>query len=332
MKKVVVTGASGFLGFALTQALVQQGVKVVCLCRTCPPALQALGIEWHAVDLANQPVASELLVGAEVIFHVAALTGLAGPAKRYWPTNVDGTTKVLAAAEAAGVTRLVYTSSPSAVFDAKPHQMADESLPYPPSHLSGYAASKAAAEQLVLNANSKQLRTVALRPHLIVGENDTQIIPFLIERARSGRLVKVGAGKNLVSLTYIDNAVHAHLDAAQALLERSECRGKTYFINQQTPVNLWDWVETLLQALGEPVPSRQLSSRSAYALATILEVIFGLLPDSVGDPPLNRFLVKQFSVDHYYDISAAKRDIGYSERVSIEEATHKIVQAFKARA
>ena len=200
---------------------------------------------------------------------------------------------------------------------------ADESLPYPRRWLCHYPHSKALAEQLVLQAANQQLRTVALRPHLIWGPRDNHLIPRLLEAARSGRLRQVGAGQNVVSVAYVENVAAAHLQAEQALQRSHTISGRPYFINEPQAVNLWNWVSTLLQLGGLPPLRRRISQRKAMLLGAFCEGLWTALP-LPGEPPMTRFVASQLAGSHSYSINAARRDFGYQPPVSMEAGLQRL--------
>ena len=231
-RRFVVTGGGGFVGKALSRALRQQGQEVLSLARGSYPELAAEGIQSAQVDLSSD-IASwwELLKGAHGVFHTAAKVDMFGRYDGFYRTNVVGTEHVIAACCKAGVPNLVFTSSPSVVHDGSDLCGIDESYPYPKHFDAYYPATKARAEQLVRAANSSGLRTVSLRPHLIWGSGDTNLVPTVVARARAGRLTQVGDGSNLVDFSYIDDCVQAHLCAMRALEDRpDQVGGKVYFI------------------------------------------------------------------------------------------------------
>jgi nucleoside-diphosphate-sugar epimerase len=222
------------------------------------------------------------------------------------------------------VQRLVYTSSPSVVFDGRPHLDADESLPYAGRYQCHYPHSKALAEQDVLASDGRDgLRTVALRPHLIWGPRDNHLIPRLIRRAKSGRLRRIGDGRNLISMSYVENAAAAHLAAADALRAGSPAAGKAYFINEPEPVNLWSWIDLLLRTADLPPVSKSLSESAARKAGIACEWLWKgfRLP---GEPPMTRFLAAQLSQSHTYSVKAAERDLGYRTVVSVEEGLRRL--------
>jgi nucleoside-diphosphate-sugar epimerase len=209
------------------------------------------------------------------------------------------------------------------VFDGRPHLDADESLPYPDSYLCHYPHSKAIAEREVLAANGQGgLATVALRPHLIWGPRDNHLIPRLIAKAKAGRLRRVGDGTNLISMSYVENAAAAHLQAADALAIGSLAAGRAYFINEPEPVNLWGWINELLAIAGLPPVTKSISAAAAKRVGAACEAVWklGRLP---GEPPMTRFLALQLSQSHTYSVKAAERDFGYRAVVSVAEGLKK---------
>jgi nucleoside-diphosphate-sugar epimerase len=210
------------------------------------------------------------------------------------------------------------------VYDGSPHENADESLTYPDSYLCHYPHSKAMAEAAVLAANGADgLATVSLRPHLIWGPRDNHLIPRLIQRAAAGRLRRVGDGRNLISVSYVENSAHAHLLAADALTPNAPLAGRAYFINEPEPVNLWEWVDDLLSRAGLPKLKKSISAKAAWRLGATLETVYRLFPLR-GEPLMTRFVASQLSGSHYYDVSAARRDFGFEPMVSVDEGLRRM--------
>jgi nucleoside-diphosphate-sugar epimerase len=199
----------------------------------------------------------------------------------------------------------------------------DESLPYPEHPESNYSGTKALAEQMVLKANSKKLRTVSVRPHLIWGPRDNHITPGIIEAGRTGRLPLISGGLKKVDTTYIDNCALAHLNAADALDSNPGCSGRAYFISNGEPRPLKDFLNWLLRAAGAPPIKRSIPKAVALAAATVMEVPYRVLPLK-GEPRLNRFLVKEMSTAHWFHITAAKKELGYRPVVSIKEGQKRL--------
>lgn len=265
------------------------------------------------------------VVGVDVVFHVAARAGVWGRYADYFATNVTGTENILAACRKHGVQKLVYTSTPSVVHTGVDLEGVDESIPYPKHFDAAYPETKALAEKAVLAANGPDLATVALRPHLIWGPGDPHLIPRLLARAREGKLRRIGSRAVKVDVTYIDNAADAHLLAAEKLAPGSPVSGKTYFISNGEPVELWGFIDRILAEAGLPPITRTVSAWKARLAGRVLEWVYrGLrLP---GEPSMTRFVANQMSTSHWYNISAARRDLGYEPRVSIEEGMQRLAR------
>jgi len=320
--RALVTGGGGFLGSRIVAMLQERGDDVTALGRSEYPHLEALGVRTVRVDVRDAQAVRQACRGMDVVFHAAAIPGIWGPRELYYSINTLGTRNVIAACRAAGVGRLVHTSSPSVVLGGGPVRGGDESIPYPGRYLAAYPWSKALAEKEVLAAHQGPLRTVALRPHLVFGPGDPNLLPRIIARARHKRLVQVGDGRNRVDLTYIDDAARAHLRAADELHAAARCAGKAYFITQGEPVVLWEWIAQVLEALGLPPVRRGISSGSASCVGTVLEWVFRAC--RVGrEPPMTRFLADQLSQDHYFSIRAAARDFGFAPSIPMSVATHQ---------
>jgi len=325
--KALVTGGGGFLGGALVRRLVAEGASVRSLHRGAYPELDALGVSTVRGDVADLSVVRRAVAGCDVVFHVAAKAGISGRAAAYRATNVVGTRNVIAACLAAGVPRLVHTSTPSVVHAGADLVGADERLPYATHFSSPYPATKAIAERDVLRSNGPALATVALRPHLIWGPGDTQLVPRILERACRGRLRFVGDGRSLIDSTYVDNAVDAHLLAAAALGGARPAAGRAYFISQGEPLALMTLVNRILAGAGLPPVTATVPFPVAYAAGAVAEAVFAVLRRE-DDPPMTRFLARQLATAHWFDISAARRDLGYAPIVSIDEGLARLAASY----
>lgn len=319
----LVTGGGGFLGYAIVRALVARGDTVRTFHRGSYPKLAALGVEQCRGELADAAAVRTAAAGCDVVFHVAAKAGITGARATYQRTNVIGTANVVSACRAEGVGRLVYTSTPSVVHTGGDIAGAGEDLPYARHFESPYPETKAVAERIVLAANNSDLPTVALRPHLIWGPGDTQLVPRIVERARRGRLRFVGDGQALIDATYVDNAVDAHLRAADRLYPDAACAGRAYFIAQGEPLPVMDLVNRILAAAGLPPERRTVPFQVAYAGGAVAEVVYHVLR-LAGDPPMTRFLARQLTTAHWFDLTAARRDLGYQPMVSTEEGLSRL--------
>lgn len=315
MAEILVTGGSGFVGAALCRKLLERGHHVRSLQRSESLALQSLGVVCHRGDVADAFSVKDAARGCDVVFHVAAKAGVWGPAVDYHRANVVGTENVLAACRKFGISKLIYTSSPSVVYHGGDENGIDESTPYPATYLADYPRTKAIAEKMVLAANGPRLATVALRPHLIWGPGDNHLLPRLIDKAKSGRLRRVGDGSKLVDTTYIDNCVDAHLCAWDGLVRTSSCAGKTYFISNGEPAPLWEMINRMLACASLPPITKSISPGLAYGLGAALECVYRMAGWK-SEPPMTRFVARQLSTAHWYDLTAAKRDLGYQPKVT----------------
>ena len=327
--KALVTGGGGFLGFRIARMLQERGDQVTVLGRRHYPHVEKAGIPVIVADIRDVDALQRAFRGIDAVFHVAAIPGIWGRRKTFWEINVRGTRHVVDACRACGVSKLVFTSSPSVVFGDQPLCGVDESQPYPDRYLAVYPETKAAAERMVVAANRQELATVSLRPHLIWGPGDPHLIPRILERARAGRLVQVGDGENLVDITFIDDAALAHVLACDALHAEAACAGGVYFISQGEPVNLWSWINGLLVDLGIPRVRRRISFTTARRIGTAFEVAYRMLGIN-SEPRMTRFLASQLSQSHYFDISAARRDLDYEPRVSTVDGVKRLVEDFHA--
>ena len=318
-KRCIVTGGGGFLGRALCLELIRQGHQVTSISRGLYPELKDYGVQTVQADLSESlEHLLEIFSGVEVVFHVAANVKLWGRYQEFHRGNVVSTENVIRICQQVGVPYLVYTSSPSVIADGSDLEGVDESIPYPKNYHAYYPMTKAIAERMVLKASNQSLKSLSLRPHLIWGPGDTSLVPAILERARQGRLVQVGAGQNLVDTTYIDDCVDAHLCAWSALAENPEAAGRAYFISQGEPVNLWAWIAEILERNNLPPIKKQVSAGLAYAAASILE-LFARIKPSCPEPMFTRFLVAEMSTSHYFDISAARCLLKYEPGRSFRE-------------
>jgi 2-alkyl-3-oxoalkanoate reductase len=332
--KLLVTGGGGFLGQVLCRRLVERGHAVTSYNRGVYPPLAAMGVRQVQGDLANFESLADACDGMDAVFHVGAKAGAWGSFQEYFDANVRGTSHVLAACLMDGVRTLVYTSTPSVTHRATQPVVGGNEKNAPPADgfKAWYPATKRVAEEKVLAANGPQLATVALRPRLIWGPGDNQLLPRLVDRASRGRLRFVGDGQNKIDTTFIDNAVQAHLDAFDALHGKPDarCAGKAYFISNGEPKAVREIVNSLLRAAGAPMVDKVMPFRAAYALGTALEIVYSALRLK-GEPMMTRFLAEQLSTTHFYDISAARRDFGYQPKVSTLEGMKQLSEWWQAQ-
>lgn len=320
--KILVTGGTGFLGGAICKMLRARGDAVVSLARSHSANLQALGVEQVQGEISSLEKVITAAEGCDAVIHTAAKAGIWGSLADFTSANVGGTLAVLGACEIHGIRKLVYTSTPSVVHAGGDIEGGDESLPYPNHFAAHYPATKAAAEQQVLAANGPKLATVAIRPHLIWGPGDHHLLPRILKRFGQNRLRFIGPPKK-VDVIYIDNAAEVHLNALDRLDIGAPCAGKAYFVSQGEPIALDDMINKMLRACGQGPETRRIPVGVAHAAGLVCESIWSLLRRQ-DDPPMTRFLAEQLSTAHWFNINAARRDLGYKPRVSLTEGLARI--------
>ena len=325
--RVLVTGGGGFLGSAICRQLHARGDEVIAFQRSAADELKKLGIKIEKGDITDVDRLIAAAKGVDAIIHTAAKAGLSVNYDDYFGPNVTGTENVLEACRSNGIGKLVFTSSPSVTHSDGDIEGGDESLPYPDTYNSPYPETKALSEKQVMSANSPDLQTVSLRPHLIWGPGDSHLLPKLLEKARHGKL-KLPGPEKLIDTVYIDNAAKAHILALDKLETYPEIvGGKTYFISNDEPLSQGRIIGELLKAAGLTVDIQAVSPRLAVAAGTVIETgwkLFGLR----SDPPLTRWSAEHLSTAHWYDISAAKRDLGYAAEISIEEGLKRLADEY----
>jgi len=322
---ILVTGGGGFLGQAIVRQLLERGDTVSVINRSAYPELEALGVTCHRGDIADAQAVLNAVEGVDAVIHVAAKAGPGLYAPDFIAANVTGTQNVIDACRQHGIRYLVHTSSPSVVHGGGDIDGGDESLPYPDHFPAPYPATKARAEKMVLAASNDELKACALRPHLIWGPGDNQLLPRLIEKNRAGRL-RLPAPEKLIDTVYIDNAARAHVLALDNLTSSGTAAGKAYFISNGEPLPVYDILSRLLEAYGETPKIRKVPKSVAMAVATVVEGAWRLLKKR-SDPPLARFVVEHLATAHWYDLSAAKSDLGYEPEISIAEGLKRLSAA-----
>jgi nucleoside-diphosphate-sugar epimerase len=313
--RILVTGATGFVGRHLVRALLGRDHAVRALGRD-PQACAELrdeGTEVLRGDLCNAEVVMAACESVHAVYHVGALSAPWGKRADFHAINVEGTAHVLAGCQAHRVQRLIHISSPSVVFSGRHVINSTEDAPYPRRFLCDYSWSKKLAEDLVRDS---RVPAVIVRPKAVFGPGDTSLLPRLVDRARAGRLPQIGTGDNLIDLTYVDNVVEALLLALTA----EAAPGRTYTVTNGEPVRLWDTIRLVLRRLGLATNLRHFPYRLAYLIAAGLEWRARLVG---GEPALTRYLAAILGRTQTYDISAAQRDLGYRPVVSVDEGLER---------
>ncbi len=330
--RVLVTGCGGFLGAEIVRQLIARGDNVVGVARGTYPQLQSLGMSLCRGDLNDAAFVARTVRDVDAVVHTAAKAGVWGDWDDYYRINTQATDSIIAACQAAAIRNLVYTSSPSVTFDGGHQSGVDESVPYPQHWMCHYPHTKALAEQAVLAAHDiGQLHTVALRPHLIWGDDDPHLLPRVIDKARRGRLRIVGDATNRIDTVHVTNAAAAHLDALDTLaLDPQRCGGRAYFISQDEPVNCWEWIRSICEIANVPPPTQRISFQVANRIGGSLESVYRWLRIK-AEPPMTRFVAAQLARDHFFDITQARTRLGYRPRISMQEGLDRLRSAWKKR-
>ena len=330
-KKVLVTGGGGFLGKYIVERLLElHCAEVRSLGRSPQSELEKIGVNVFCGDIADKNAVLNASKGCDIIFHTAAKAGIWGTYKEFYNANVVGTGNIINACIEYKIPYLINTSTPSVVCGNHDIENGNEQLPYPAHYPAHYPATKAEAEKMVSKASSSTLKTVSIRPHLLWGVRDSHILPTLAKRAKQGRLMMIGTGKNIVDMTHIRNAAEAHINAAEALNANSAISGKNYFISDTHPLNLWDWVEEFLKDIGVSSIRKSIPFKRAYRIGAVMEFIFRLFGIK-NDPPMTRFAAIQLAYSHYFDITAAKKELNYKPVVNYKQAYSETIQWMKEK-
>lgn len=328
--RVLVTGGTGFLGSHIVKRLLDRGDDVRILARHRTEFVEQMDTEFIMADICDVEKVADACRDVDAVIHTAAHEGVELKYETFLKTNVHGTKSVVEGCRRAGVRYLIATSSPSVVDPGKSLEGADETCPYPKKSLSHYAKTKRIAEEIVLGANSLSLLTCAIRPRLIWGPGDKQLIPRIIEKSRKGHLYQIGDGDNLLDITYVENAADAHILALNALqVNPVAVQGNAYFISQGEPVNCWSWVNKILNMVGIPSVKKKLSFKKAYCLGAFFEGFYTIFRPS-SEPPITRFLATQLSQSYWFNIDKARRDLKYCPKVSTEEGEQRLMLWLKS--
>lgn len=315
--KVLVTGASGLLGGGVARTLADRGDDVTVLQRR--PS--GLGLREVRGDITDPTTVARAVKGCDAVVHLAAKVNVTGAWEDYRRINVDGTAELLKACLEAGVPRMVHVSSPSVAHAGSSLVGASSGAADPAGARGNYARSKAMAERLALAADARgELAVVAIRPHLVWGPGDTQLVERIGRRARSGRLPIIGSGAPLVDTVYVDNAV----DALAAALDRSEeARGQSLVVTNGEPRPIGEILGEWARATGAPAPSRHVPAALARLTGSGVDAVTALRQrlghDLTSDPPITRFLAEQLSTAHWFDQRQTRRVLGWTPRVSLDE-------------
>ena len=318
--KVLLTGSSSLLGAQTARRLAARGDTVVTLQRRPAEVAVELGLEEHLGDVTDPAAVARALAGTDAVIHLAARVGVVGSREDFFTTNVVGTRTVLAAAHGAGVGRFVFVSSPS-VAHTGASIAGQGAQPADPRRARGeYSRSKALAEKEVLAADAEGFATVAVRPHLVWGPGDTQLVGRIVERAREGRLGLVAGGRALIDTTYIDNAA----DALVAAADRAEvAHGGAFIVSNGQPRTVEEMVTAICAAAGVPGPSLSVPKPVAWLGGAVAETVWKAARRD-DDPPMTRFLAGQLGTAHWFDLRETRRVLQWSPQVGLDEGFERL--------
>jgi 2-alkyl-3-oxoalkanoate reductase len=328
--RVLVTGTTGMLGRGVALALAARGDGVTVLQRR--PS--GLGLPEVLADLADADTVRAAMAGHDAVIHLAAKVNVVGPEAEYLRVNVGGTQAVVDACLAAGVERLVHVSSPSVAHPGR-SLVGRGADPADPATARGpYARAKALAEQVALGADSRKLAVVAIRPHLVWGPGDRQLIARIVDRARRGRLPLIGSGAALIDTTYVTNAV----DALVAALDRcSDAHGRALVVTNGEPRPVAEMLAAVCRAAGVRVPTRRVPVRLARAGGAAVESLWTLRDrfaptgSAQDDPPLTRFLVEQLSTAHWFDQRLTREVLHWRPRIPLDDGLAELARWYAGR-
>ncbi|HUS41775.1 MAG TPA: NAD-dependent epimerase/dehydratase family protein [Ilumatobacteraceae bacterium] len=327
--RVLVTGGSSLIGAGVATALVARGDEVTVQQRSRSDALAEVGVRQELGDIRDIDVVIAAAEGCDAIVHLAAKVGVVGDWDDYRSINVSGTRNVLVAAQRLGIGRVVHVSSPSVAHGGEPIIGGGADEPVLGRRHAWYAESKAMAEIEALAAAGDDLGVVAIRPHLVWGPGDTQLVGRIVQRASAGRLALVGGGRALVDTTYIDNAVDALVAALDALVPGAPCSGRAYVVSNGEPRSIRELVEGICRAAEVPFEPRSVSLRVGRSLGAVVERAWPLLRRD-DEPPLTQFLAEQLGTAHWFDPRPARDDLGWIPVVSIDEGLDRLAAWYAA--
>jgi nucleoside-diphosphate-sugar epimerase len=282
-----------------------------------------LGVIQHTGDLENFGNVKEALIGIDAVIHCASKVGMNGRYQDFYNANVLGTENLIKAMKETGIKKLVYTSTPSVVFGKEDLIDADETTPYPEFYLTAYAETKMLAEKKVLEANDTNFWSVSLRPHLVFGHGDLNLIPGLLQARKKNRLKIIGDGKNKVDVIYVENVAIVHIQALEKLVTNPTIRGQAYFLGQG-PVVLWDFINLILKNNGLEAVEKKIPLSLAYFMGAIIEFLFFITGKHNTQPPMSRFIALQLGKSHYFNHAKAAKDLDFKPIISIAEAITKL--------
>lgn len=322
---VLVTGASGMLGRAVAAELLSRGHRV----RTFHRGSTTLeGTELIRGSVTDRSAVDRAVDDADAVVHLAAKVSFTGDWEEFAATNIDGTRNLLEAARAANVPDFVFVSSPSVAHLGSSIVGEGAGPADPVSARGNYARSKASAELLALAADGPGFRVAVVRPHVVWGPGDTQLVERVIDRARSGRLPLLDGGTALIDTTYVDNAADAIVQALELI---ESAHGIPLVVTNGEPRPVGELIAGICAAGGVPAPRFNVSGSVARAAGSLIERVWGvaLRRGFVSDePPMTKFLAEQLSTAHWFDQRATHEVLNWRPSVSIDEGLARLAKHY----
>ena len=318
------TGGRGLLGSAVVRELVDRGHSVTVFQRT--PAGHDGRVREVLGEIGSASEVARAVDGAETVVHLAARVSMVGPWAEFERINVGGTRVVIDQAQAAGVRRLVHISSPSVAHAGEPLVGAAASKADPEHARGSYARSKAQAELLALDADRPGFAVTALRPHLVWGPGDTQLVGRIAERARSGRLVLIDDGSALIDTTYVDNAAEAIAQAVERC-DLDGVHGRALVVSNGEPRTVAETLGRIARAAGAPPPTRRVPFTVARAAGALIERAWQQA-GRADEPPLTAFVAEQLATAHWFDQRLTRSALDWVPRIGLDEGFARLAEAF----
>lgn len=322
--KVAVTGSTSLLGRHVVDRLVARGDAVTTFQRSADVRTTTPDVREILGDISDRPSVAAALADQDAVIHLAAKVGVTGRWEAFERTNVGGSRTVLECARKAGVHRFVHVSSPSVAHPGKPLVGADAEPADPNATRGHYATSKALAELYALSQSTSSFPVCAIRPHLVWGPGDTQLVGRIVSRAEQGRLAIVGSGSALIDTTYVDNAADALVAALDAT---PHCAGEPLVVTNGEPRTLRELVERIVDSAGMAPPRLRIPKRTAFWGGLAIERVWERR-DRTDDPPMTSFVAEQLSTAHWFDQRRTREMLGWKPAITLDEGFDRLRESF----
>ena len=320
---VLVTGANGFIGSNLCEALTQSGLSVTGLVRNSSD-LRFLVNEDRIKIVKGDITVRESLANAvqdkSVVFHVAGLASDWGPLDIFREVNVEGVRNVMDCALQAGVERVVHISSVS-VYGFPGGTDIDEKSPLVARPQDTYITTKTEGEKLALNYNSREMAVTAIRPAGVYGPNDRTTTLQLLPAILSGQFGYVNGGRHIMAPVYIDNLIQM----IKLVAESDKAPGQVYNATDDGKTTWKEYVEWMCEDLGCKKPRLSIPNWIAWPLALILERTAKLF-NKKESPMINTYRIRAVMQDNHYSTQKAKSELGYRPEITTREGIRRTIR------